>query len=277
MNTMIRVEGLSKFYDDLQVLKDIDLQIEEGQFVSLIGPSGCGKSTLINIISGLDKASKGKVFIDDEKVEGTNTDRIMVFQNAALFPWLNVFENVAFGLRNLSKSSDEIKFKVEEILKKVHLYKFKDKYPHQLSGGMKQRVSIARSVVMDPKILLMDEPFSALDEQTRMLLHNELQQIWMETKKTIIFVTHNIREAVKLSDRVVIMGARPSGIIEDIAIEIEHPRQSTDSKIFYKEEEVFKKLKGEIEKIAREEMGDEYNFEKEPLSSRFTNTMGDGI
>lgn len=274
---MIEIKGLNKSYDGLQVLNDVNLKIEDGQFVSIIGPSGCGKSTLINIISGLDGASDGEILIDGKKVDGTNTDRIMVFQNAALFPWLNVFENVAFGLKNLTKSSEEIKLKVNEILKKVHLHKFKDKYPHQLSGGMKQRVSIARSIIMDPKILLMDEPFSALDEQTRMLLHNELQQIWMETKKTIIFVTHNIREAVKLSDRVVVMGARPGVIIDDIQIEIEHPRQSTNPEIFHKEDLIFKKLKGEIEKIAREELGDEYNFEKEPLSSKFTNTMGDGI
>jgi len=274
---MIEIKGLNKSYDDLKVLSDVNLKIDKGQFVSLIGPSGCGKSTLINIISGLDKACEGEVFIEGKKVNGTHTDRIMVFQNAALFPWLNVFENVAFGLRNLIKSPNEIKSKVDEILKKVHLYKFKDKYPHQLSGGMKQRVSIARSIVMDPKILLMDEPFSALDEQTRMLLHNELQQIWIETKKTIVFVTHNIREAVKLSDRVIVMGSRPGRIIDDISVEIEHPRQSTDPKVFYQEEIVFKKLKGEIEKIAREELGDDYNFEKDPLSTKFTNTMGDGI
>lgn len=274
---MIEIKDLSKSFDDLKVLDNINLKIEEGQFISLIGPSGCGKSTLINIISGLDKASGGEIIIDGKKVEGTHTDRIMVFQNAALFPWLNVFENVAFGLKNLNTSKEEIKIKVDEILKKVHLYKFKDKYPHQLSGGMKQRVSIARSIVMDPKILLMDEPFSALDEQTRMLLHSELQQIWMETKKTIIFVTHNIREAVKLSDRVIVMGSRPGIIIDDIPVMIEHPRQSTDPKVFYNEDLVFKKLKGEIEKIAREELGNEYSFEKEPVSSKLTNTMGDGI
>lgn len=274
---MIAIKGLSKLYEELKVLEDINLDIPDGQFVSLIGPSGCGKTTLINIISGLDKATEGEIIIEGQKVEGTHTDRIMVFQNAALFPWLNVYENVAFGLKNLNKSKEEIKIRVDEMLKKVHLYKFKDKYPHQLSGGMKQRVSIARSIVMDPKILLMDEPFSALDEQTRMLLHNELQQIWLETKKTIIFVTHNIREAVKLSDRVIVMGTRPGRIIDDITIEIEHPRQSTDPKVFYNEDFIFKKLKGEIEKIAREELGDDYSFEKEPLSSRLTNTMGGGI
>lgn len=274
---MIEIKNLNKAYGNLEVFKAIDLSIKEGEFVSIIGPSGCGKSTLINIVAGLDSSTGGKVMIEENEVKGTNTDRVMVFQSAALFPWLNVQDNVAFGLKNICKSPQEIKEKVNDILKKVHLYKFKDKYPHQLSGGMKQRVSIARSIVMDPKILLMDEPFSALDEQTRMLLHNELQEIWMETKKTILFVTHNIREAVKLSDRVIIMGARPGGIIDDVKIQVSHPRKSTDSNLFYKEEMVFKKLKGEIEKIAREELGDAYNFEENTVSDRIGNTMGDGI
>lgn len=274
---MIEIINLNKSYEDVEVFKSVNLNIKDGEFVSIIGPSGCGKSTLINIVAGLDKASNGKVIIHGNEVRETNTQRIMVFQNAALFPWLNVYENIAFGLKSICKSPKEIEDKVNNILKKVHLSKFRDKYPHQLSGGMKQRVSIARSFVMDPKILLMDEPFSALDEQTRMLLHNELQQIWMETKKTILFVTHNIREAVKLSDRVIIMGSRPGGIIDDITIETSHPRQSTDPNLFHKEEMVFKKLKGEIEKIAREELGDAYSFEKDSISDRFDNSMGAGI
>jgi len=274
---MIKIENLNKNYGEVNVLEDINLEIKEGEFVSLIGPSGCGKSTLINIIAGLDKTFSGKIFIDDTEIKGTSLDRIMVFQNAALFPWLSVYENIAFGLKNICKDNEEIKSKVEKILKKVHLYKFKDKYPHELSGGMKQRVSIARSLVMDPRILLMDEPFSALDEQTRMLLHNELQQLWIETKKTIIFVTHNIREAVKLSDRVVIMGTRPGTIIDNLEIEIAHPRHSNDSNLHFKEDLVFNKLKGEIEKVAREEMGDEYKFEKDNISDSHNNTMGGGI
>lgn len=274
---MIEIRNLNKSFDGLEVFKSVDLNIKEGEFVSIIGPSGCGKSTLINIIAGLDKSTGGSVIINGEEVRETHTDRIMVFQNAALFPWLNVYENIAFGLKNICKSKKEIEEKVNDILRKVHLYKFKDKYPHQLSGGMKQRVSIARSIVMDPKILLMDEPFSALDEQTRMLLHNELQHIWMETKKTILFVTHNIREAVKLSDRVVIMGSRPGGIIDDISIDTSHPRRSTDSNLFHKEEVVFRKLKGEIEKIAREELGNAYSFEENTISDSYNNTMGDGI
>lgn len=274
---MIDIKNLNKSYGNLQVLQDIDLHINEGEFLSIIGPSGCGKSTLINIIAGLDKATSGYIRVDGEKITEPSTDRIMVFQNAALFPWLNVFENVCFGLKNICKDTKEINEKVNKVLKKVHLSRFKDSYPHELSGGMKQRVSIARSIVMDPKILLMDEPFSALDEQTRMLLHNELQEIWLETKKTIVFVTHNIREAVKLSDRVVILGVKPGTIVEDIKIEAPHPRKTTDSIVHHMEKKVFSKLKIEIEKVAREELGNEYEFEKNSILHGSNNTMGDGI
>lgn len=277
MCALIEIKGLSKKFGDTEVFGNIDLYIKEGEFVALLGPSGCGKSTLINIIAGLDKANAGKVLIQNTKVTGTSTDRIMVFQSAALFPWMNVYENVSFGLKNICKNEAEIKEKVEEMLRKVHLYKFKNHYPHEISGGMKQRVSIARSLVMDPKVLLMDEPFSALDEQTRMLLHQELQQIWLETGKTIIFVTHNIREAVKLADRVVVMGIRPGRIIDDIKIDIAHPRKSTDPNLFYQEERVFKTLKIEIEKVAREELGHEYSFEKASIPFELNNTMGGGI
>lgn len=274
---MIHIKSLKKKFGDLEVFDNINLHIKEGEFVSLLGPSGCGKSTLINIIAGLDKADSGKIFMNNEEVRGTSTERIMVFQSAALFPWMNVFDNVSFGLKNLCKDKEEIKRKVEDVLRKVHLYRFNNHYPHELSGGMKQRVSIARSLVMDPKVLLMDEPFSALDEQTRMLLHNELQQIWIETGKTIVFVTHNIREAVKLSDRVVVMGIRPGRVVEEIKIEVPHPRISTDPNLFYHEEKVYSKLKEEIEKVAREELGNEYNFEKGPIPYESSNTMGGGI
>ncbi len=274
---MIHIKNLNKKFADLSVFESLDLHIKEGEFVSLLGPSGCGKTTLINIIAGLDEADEGSILINDEKIHGTSTDRIMVFQNAALFPWLNVFDNVSFGLKNICKDQQEIRIKVEDVLRKVHLFKFRDHFPHELSGGMKQRVSIARSLVMDPKVLLMDEPFSALDEQTRMLLHNELQEIWLETGKTIIFVTHNIREAVKLSDRVVVMGIRPGRIIEEINIKEPHPRSSTDSNLFYYEEKIFSNLKGEIEKVAKEELGNEYNFEKSPIPYEHSNNMGRGI
>ena len=274
---MITVENLSKSYGDAKILDNINLKIKDGEFVSIIGPSGCGKSTLINVISGLTSKTSGKVIVEDEEVSKTSVERIMVFQNAALFPWLTVYDNIAFGLKSITKDSKEIKKKVQDVLRTVHLYKYKDKYPHELSGGMKQRVSIARSIVMDPKILFMDEPFSALDEQTRMLLHNELQEIWMKTKKTIVFVTHNIREAVKLSDRVLIMGTRPGTIIDDIEIKNSHPRELNSPELIYKEKQVYEKLKAEIEKVAKEELGDEYELEKDNLSSVHNNTMGGGI
>lgn len=274
---MITIKQLYKTYGNLNVLDNLNLTIKDGEFISFIGPSGCGKSTLINIIAGLDFPSSGSIELDGQEVLETYIDRIMVFQNAALFPWLNVYDNVAFGLKNICKNQTEIKEKVENILKKVYLSKFKNHYPHELSGGMKQRVSIARSLVMNPKILLMDEPFSALDEQTRTLLHNELQQIWMETKKTILFVTHNIREAVKLSDRVIILGIRPGRIVDDIPIKIAHPRKSTDSSFYHYEEIIFNKLKGEIEKLAKEELGDEYNVEKNSIPWESNHTMGGGI
>jgi len=274
---MIDIHGLNKSYGSLKVLEDINIHIEEGEFISIIGPSGCGKSTLINIMAGLDNATSGEILVENKEISGPSTDRIMVFQNSSLFPWLTVEENVGFGLKNICKDPKEINKKVNEVLKKVHLSRFKNSYPHELSGGMKQRVAIARSIVMNPKILLMDEPFSALDEQTRMLLHNELQQIWLETKKTIIFVTHNIREAVKLSDRVIILGVKPGSIVEDIKIQIPHPRGTANSMIYHMEEKVFSKLKTEIEKVAREELGDEYEFEKNSILHNSTNTMGDGI
>lgn len=274
---MIHIKSLKKKFGNLSVFENIDLHIKEGEFVSLLGPSGCGKTTLINIIAGLDEADEGSILMNDEKIHGTSTDRIMVFQNAALFPWLNVFDNVSFGLKNICKDQQDIRIKVEDVLRKVHLYKFRNHFPHELSGGMKQRVSIARSLVMDPKVLLMDEPFSALDEQTRMLLHNELQEIWLETGKTIIFVTHNIREAVKLSDRVVVMGIRPGRIIDEISIKEPHPRSSTDSKLYYYEEKIFSNLKNEIEKVAKEELGNEYNFEKSPIPNEHNINMGGGI
>ena len=274
---MIEIKKLEKSFDGVAVLENINCSIKEGSFTSLIGPSGCGKSTLINIIAGLDKASSGGVWIQDEKVKGTHTDRVMVFQNAALFPWLTVYENIAFGLKNTTVKKEEIRHKVEDVLRKVHLSRFRDYFPYQLSGGMKQRVSIARSLVMNPRILLMDEPFSALDEQTRMLLHSELQQIWMETRQTIIFVTHNIREAVKLSNRVIVMGIRPGTIVDDVPILAGFPRNVEDPQIFTYEKNVFKRLKVEIEKVAKEEMGSDYHFEEGNIPWNSSHTMGSGI
>ena len=276
-NEMISVQNLTKSYGENVILIQINLDIQEGEFVSIIGPSGCGKSTLVNIIAGLDKASSGKVKVDGKEVKDTDTDRMMVFQSPALFPWLSVYNNVASGLKNICKDKDEIHERVCTILKKVYLLKYKDYYPHQISGGMKQRVALARSMVMNPKVLLMDEPFSALDEQTRMLLHSELQQIWLETRKTIIFVTHNIREAVKLSTRVVILGTRPGTIVEQMHIGLGYPRELENSDLFYMEKVLYGKLKAEMEKVVKEELGNDYSFEKDNIFDKYNNTLGGGI
>lgn len=179
----------------VRVLHDINFSIEDGEFICVIGPSGCGKSTLISLIAGLEFPDTGEVFVDSKIVEGPSCDRLVVFQEGALFPWLTVLENVEFGLKIAGVPEKERKDKALETIKMVHLARFVNAHPHELSGGMKQRAAIARALVMDPKVLLMDEPFAALDAQTRQMLQEELQDIWQKTKKTVLFVTHNVREA----------------------------------------------------------------------------------
>jgi NitT/TauT family transport system ATP-binding protein len=238
-----------------------------------LGPSGCGKSTLLNIIAGLEKATSGEVLINGHQITGPGPDRGVVFQEPALMPWLNVLENVTFALKDLRK--DQQQERALKYLKLVHLSKFVKAYPHELSGGMRQRVAIARALAMDPHVLLMDEPFGALDEQTRMMLHKELLAIWEQTKKTIVFVTHNIREAVQLSDRIVLMGTRPGRVIKEFEVNLPRPRSTTDPEVARLEEEIMALLGNEIEKVMREEMGDEYGSEKGHLLRRAAGTLGD--
>jgi sulfonate transport system ATP-binding protein len=209
----------------LTALESIDLDVRAGEFVCLLGPSGCGKSTLLNIIAGLDKPTAGEVRMDGRAVAGAGTDRVMIFQNAALFPWLNVFDNVKFGLNMIGVPKPERQVIARKFLRMVHLGDFEQSYVHELSGGMKQRVAIARALALNPDVLLMDEPFGALDAQTRDILHDELQTIWSDTRKTVLFVTHNVREAVVLGDRVVVFSARPGTIKKEFAIDLPRPRQ----------------------------------------------------
>lgn len=258
------------------VFDKVNLDIKPGEFVSLLGPSGCGKSTLLNIIAGLETASNGIVKIGTKEVNGPGTDRGVVFQEAALMPWLTVLENVMFGLKK-KMTKQEAEEKALEYLKLVHLSKFVQSYPHELSGGMKQRVSIARALAMDPDILLMDEPFGALDEQTRTMLHKEVQYIWEKTGKTIVFVTHNIRESVLLSDRIVLMGTRPGGILNVFPVDLPRPRKPSTTEFVKIEEEIMGMLAGEIEKVMREEMGDDYNSQKAALLYGTNRNMGDHI
>lgn len=258
------------------VFNDINLTIKKGEFLSLLGPSGCGKSTLLNIIAGLDSATNGIVQIGSKAINGPGSDRGVVFQEAALMPWLTVFENVIFGLKKKMKK-DQAEKKALEYLKLVHLSKFIRSYPHELSGGMKQRVAIARALAMDPEILLMDEPFGALDEQTRSMLHKEVQFIWEQTGKTIIFVTHNIRESIILSDRIIMMGTRPGGIIGEFPVQLPRPRKPTSPEFIKLEEDIMNQLAGEIEKVMKEEMGDDYNSKKASLLYGSNRNLGEHI
>ncbi|MDE3090053.1 MAG: ABC transporter ATP-binding protein [Chloroflexota bacterium] len=225
----LEIRGVGKTFSSksgaLTALESIDLDVRAGEFVCLLGPSGCGKSTLLNIIAGLDKPSAGGVRMDDKVVAHTGTDRVMIFQNAALFPWLNVIDNVEFGLRMSGVAKEERQEIARRYLRMVHLSEFEQAFIHELSGGMRQRVALARALALDPEVLLMDEPFGALDAQTRDILHDELQTIWSDTHKTVLFVTHNVREAVVLGDRVVVFSARPGRIKRDFIINEPRPRQ----------------------------------------------------
>lgn len=236
-----------------QVLKDINLTIEEGEFISLLGPSGCGKSTLLNIVAGLLQPSDGYISLENKKITKPGKDRGMVFQQSGLFPWLSVEENVMFPLRK-EMSKKEAKEVAQKYLKLVQLSQYAKHSPHELSGGMQQRVSIARALAMNPRVLLMDEPFGALDEQTRARLHDVLEKIWQETKKTVLFVTHSIQEAVKLSDRIIVMGTHPGTILKDIRVDIERPREIHMQQMVQYEQVILELLKVEIDKVAKEEL-----------------------
>ena len=202
----------------------LDLTVREGEFLCLVGPSGCGKSTLLNLIAGFERPDSGSVLVDGVVVEKPGPERFVIFQEPALFPWLNVRRNVAFGLKVAGLSQPEQDRRVNELLQLVHLSRFADAWIHELSGGMKQRVALARALALDPAILLMDEPFAALDAQTRDLLHEEMEQIWQRTGKTIIFVTHNVREAVRLGTRVILMSPHGGGISREYPIDLPRNR-----------------------------------------------------
>ena len=211
--------------DQVQALRSVNLSIDKGEFVCLIGASGCGKSTLLRIIAGFEQTSSGQVSLYEHAITGPGSDRGMVFQDYALFPWMTVRENISFGPRQKGLAKKYIDEITGEYLNMVGLEKFAGRFPHQLSGGMKQRVAIARVLANECELLLMDEPFGALDALTRESLQQELLEIWARTKVTVIFVTHSVEEAVLLSDRVVVMTAGPGRVEADIAIELARPRE----------------------------------------------------
>ena len=227
-NVKLKIDHVEMVYEGRKgktvALNGVDLDIKENEFITVVGPSGCGKSTLLNIIAGLLQPTAGAVYLDDKKIKGTGTERGVVFQQYALFPWLTVKKNVMFGLKLNGKSDKEAEEIAMKYIKMVQLEDFVDAYPKELSGGMKQRVAIARAYAVQPEVLLMDEPFGALDAQTRTQLQAELTKTWQEEKKTCFFITHDVEEAIILGTRTIIMSARPGRIKKIVDIDLPFPR-----------------------------------------------------
>lgn len=234
------------------VLNRVSIDIKDGEFVTIVGPSGCGKSTLLNIIAGLESPDSGSILVKGERKVSTDRDRIVIFQEGALFPWLTVLENIEFGLKLAGNSKEKRRQAAGRFLNMVQLSRFANSYLYQLSGGMKQRVAIARALAIDPDILLMDEPFAALDVQTRDLLHNQLLQIHEATKKTILFVTHNINEALSLGDRVVVLSPRTGRIKKEFAIGLPRPRDVESPEMTVIKRQILKELEEDFQFARRE-------------------------
>ncbi|HVJ49048.1 ABC transporter ATP-binding protein [Desulfitobacterium sp.] len=274
----LRVEKVSKDFStqhkSTHALEEVELQVEKGEFVCLLGPSGCGKSTLLNIIAGLDRATEGEVHLNGREITGPGPDRVVMFQESALFPWLRVIDNVEFGMKLAGIPKVERRKKALEYLKMVRLTQFKNSFIHELSGGMKQRVALARALALDSEILLMDEPFAALDSQTKRILQNELQRIWAETHKTIIFVTHSVEEAVLLGDRIVVMAANPGRVKAEFRLDLQRPRNLEDAQLRAIIAEIMKDLKEEVEKVAQEEYDLDWSTGKDHVLSAGDPTVG---
>jgi NitT/TauT family transport system ATP-binding protein len=243
---LLSIEKLAKSYGDVEAIHDVSLSVDEGEFVSIVGPSGCGKSTLMEIVGGLIEPSGGEITIGGNRVEGTDPKVGIVFQQESAFPWRTVTENVGFGLEMTGVSDREQR--VRDMIGLVGLGGFEDRYPSELSGGMRQRVAIARTLVMEPRIILMDEPFGALDEQTRLILGEELLRIREATNATVLFITHSFDEALLLSDRIVVMTARPGRVKRIVENPLPRPRDST-----IVSDPEFGRLSGELWESLREE------------------------
>ena len=227
MTPKIEIRGVSKGYvtdrGTIQALRNTDLKLAEGEFVSIVGPSGCGKSTLLYVVGGF-LAAEGEVLVDGKRIEGPSTERGVVFQEYALFPWLTVRTNIAYGLNEKGMARAESDAIVERLIALIGLHGFEDRFPRELSGGMKQRVAIARTLACDPSILLLDEPLGALDAQTREIMQDELLRIWVGTSKTVLMVTHDVNEAVYLSNRICVMSARPGQIVQEFTVNLDRSR-----------------------------------------------------
>lgn len=255
----LQLNSISKTFKETtkETLQDISLSVEKGEFICIVGPSGCGKSTLLNLVAGLDLPSAGEIILDGAKIEGPGSDRVVMFQEAALYPWLNVMENVMFGLEAAGHSRDEQREIAEKYLRMVQLWHYRDYPVHQISGGMKQRTALARALALDSKLLLMDEPFSALDKQTINILRAELEEIWEQTKKTILYVTHSVEEAVYFADRVVVMAENPGRIKEIIPINLPRPRNIEEEKFTV----IRKRILDQVQLSARKSVAEEFDEE----------------
>jgi NitT/TauT family transport system ATP-binding protein len=248
------IEGVSRRYGDLEALSDIDVTVESEEFVAILGPSGCGKSTLLNMIAGLLSPTAGAIYLEGALAPG-RAATAMVFQEFALFPWRTVQANVEFGLEEAGWSAAERAARARRHIELTGLSGFETRYPHQLSGGMRQRVGLARALAVDPAVLLMDEPFSALDAQTRQLMQEELLAIWERTRQTIVYVTHNIAEAVYMADRVIVLSRRPGRVLADIPIELERPRGESmlgEPAFVHAVERIWGLIKGQAQEALRE-------------------------
>jgi NitT/TauT family transport system ATP-binding protein len=238
-------------------LDEVSLDVAPGEFVCLIGPSGCGKTTLLNLFAGLDRPDQGEVLLDGQPVAGPGPDRAVLFQEPALFPWMTVRDNVEFALRMIDVPKEERRDRAMHWLAKVHLGRFASSQPHELSGGMRQRAALARALACQPQVLLADEPFASLDAQTREILQNELQEVWVETGNTFVFVTHNVREAVFLADRVVLMSAPPGSLVAEHRIVAPRPREFEDVLLSKVVLDIHGHLQREVEKVVARERSDQ--------------------
>jgi len=240
----LRAERLGVVYErdgkSVAALEEINLEIKDGEFVCVVGPSGCGKSTLLNVMGGFLSPTSGSVHIDGEQVTGPDQRRILVFQERGVFPWLTVEENIGFGLAKLSRA--ERKQRITHYVQLVRLQGFEQTYPSDLSGGMRQRLQVARALAVNPDILFLDEPFGALDSITRVIMRGELLRIWQTERRTIVFVTHDIDEAVQLADRVVVLSSRPAKIQDVLPIDIPHPRNISSPRYLELRDELLKQI-----------------------------------
>jgi NitT/TauT family transport system ATP-binding protein len=252
----VSIESVSYEVGALRILDDVSLSVSAGEFLCVLGPSGSGKSTILNLLAGLLRPTRGRIVCGDREVTSPSPERALVFQDAALFPWLTVRGNVEFALRLQGLDARARAARSEELLRLVHLWRFRESYPHELSGGMRQRGGIARALASDPAVLLMDEPFAALDAQTREILQAEVERIWAATRKTVIFITHNVREAVRLADRVVLMGTRPGRIIHEARVDLPRPRDANDVGVTRLVADLGARIATEVETVAKEEGDD---------------------